>query len=328
MLAPFQRRRGPPPPGTGFQWALGIRERGFRAIRRMAARPHDDERDDSWDFDDDRPSFWSALGNFIFQTVLLVPFYVGLFLLAFRLGLGDWPPAANLRDRLHGRIDRMIARSDAPQIESPCLGDRAVQRLPSPTAHVATERVRYRQGPSRDHRELGWLAEGEQVEVIGRSPGGSWSLVERRGELLCFVSSDYLRALNDQEAAAQPSYSPSRPDLPSYSIPGREPTTTSRTPTSVISEARVLRRPDDRLMARYFPRRALSRNQDGQVILDCDVATSGSLFCRVASERPTGWGFGDASLELAQHYEVAPATQDGRAVDGGHLRISVTWQTE
>jgi protein TonB len=81
-----------------------------------------------------------------------------------------------------------------------------------------------------------------------------------------------------------------------------------------ITNPRWLERPTN--LTRYYPRRAIERGVTGFVLLDCMVATSGLLNCRVLSETPSGWGFSDAALRIAADHRMAPAMRDGVAVEG------------
>ncbi len=73
---------------------------------------------------------------------------------------------------------------------------------------------------------------------------------------------------------------------------------------------------------RFYPRAAFMRGVDGRVDLDCFVETDGRLTCEVASEAPTGHGFGDAALALARAHTMQPATRDGASVRARY-RMSV-----
>lgn len=67
----------------------------------------------------------------------------------------------------------------------------------------------------------------------------------------------------------------------------------------VITQPRWLERPNGGDFARHYPRRAIERNREGRVVLDCTVAATGRLACAVASEEPSGWGFGAAAVEIS-----------------------------
>lgn len=96
----------------------------------------------------------------------------------------------------------------------------------------------------------------------------------------------------------------------------------------VLTGARFLEQPSGRDFTSYYPRRALERGQSGRVVLSCDVSADGRMACRVASEEPVGWGFGEASLNAARHFRVAPLTADGRPTSGGTLNVPMVWRAE
>jgi protein TonB len=69
-------------------------------------------------------------------------------------------------------------------------------------------------------------------------------------------------------------------------------------------------------LQRYYPPRALARNVEGEVLLDCLVRVSGLLNCTVVSESPRGWGFAEAAQRIAGAHQMAPATREGVSVEG------------
>jgi protein TonB len=81
-----------------------------------------------------------------------------------------------------------------------------------------------------------------------------------------------------------------------------------------IANPHWVQRPRD--LDRYYPRRALSMNVQGQVMLDCLVNVEGALACQVVSETPAGWGFGAAAVRISEDYAMVPATRDGQRVEG------------
>ncbi|HWA00122.1 MAG TPA: TonB family protein [Caulobacterales bacterium] len=87
-----------------------------------------------------------------------------------------------------------------------------------------------------------------------------------------------------------------------------------------ITEPRWTRRPSN--LARYYPARAVARNIEGAVTLDCAVRTTGALECWVVSETPAGWGFAEAALRMSRDYAMVPAMRDGAPVEGRYrLRV-------
>jgi|CXWL01.1.fsa_nt_gi protein TonB len=93
----------------------------------------------------------------------------------------------------------------------------------------------------------------------------------------------------------------------------------------VIDDPRWERRPHD--LARYFPRRALERGVQGEVVLDCLVSTQGALNCAIVSETPLNWGLGGAALRISRDHVMVPAMRDGRAVEGRY-RMRVPFRVD
>ncbi len=80
-----------------------------------------------------------------------------------------------------------------------------------------------------------------------------------------------------------------------------------------------VRQPRD--LARYYPERALQREIEGRVVLDCGVSVQGVLSCAVISETPPNWGFGQAALRISRDYQMVPATRGGVAVAARHRMV-------
>lgn len=124
---------------------------------------------------------------------------------------------------------------------------------------------------------------------------------------------------------ATPFVLPALPPLIDASAPQVETTQpVSGGPVS-IERPRWLQQPRD--LARYYPRRAIPREIEGEVLLDCLVSTTGALNCAVLSETPQNWGFGEAALRIARDHRMVPATRDGRPVEGRY-RMRVPFELE
>jgi TonB family protein len=77
-----------------------------------------------------------------------------------------------------------------------------------------------------------------------------------------------------------------------------------------------------------YPERALSNQIEGGAIIDCVVMEDGKLArCTVAGEYPTGFGFGQAALDLAVDFVMKPRMLDGVAVGGGPARLGVRFSS-
>lgn len=77
-------------------------------------------------------------------------------------------------------------------------------------------------------------------------------------------------------------------------------------------------------MARAAPGRAASEGVSGTTILFCKVREDGRLeACKVESEVPAGWGFGDASLSLVGKFQMKPQKRDGTPVAGETVKFPI-----
>jgi periplasmic protein TonB len=90
-----------------------------------------------------------------------------------------------------------------------------------------------------------------------------------------------------------------------------------------ITNPQWLRRPTS--LAAYYPPRAVSREVEGEVLLDCRVLTTGHLSCSILSETPENYGFGQAALRIARDHRMSPAMRDGVAIEGRY-RMRVPFQ--
>jgi protein TonB len=106
------------------------------------------------------------------------------------------------------------------------------------------------------------------------------------------------------------------------------PTTTISRPTTTIRQGSVVwaQRPTARRISELYPERAGRDGVGGRVELDCSVRTNMSLACSVASESPSGLGFGRAALNAAASYRSRGALSDGADATGARTRIVVQFQ--
>jgi len=97
-------------------------------------------------------------------------------------------------------------------------------------------------------------------------------------------------------------------------------------PSPVLTGMVWLQRPSSQDFNRYYPSRAMEREQEGRVMLDCLVSADGRIACSVISEDPTGWGFGEAAIRISRNFRAAAQTSDGRATTGGRTRVPITFR--
>jgi len=94
-----------------------------------------------------------------------------------------------------------------------------------------------------------------------------------------------------------------------------------------VSTPHWVRRPDGDDLARVYPSRAYRSGVGGHVVMDCEVTAAGTLSgCKVRSEQPADFGFGDAALKLVPDFKMSPTTADGKSVAGASIVIPITFQ--
>jgi protein TonB len=85
--------------------------------------------------------------------------------------------------------------------------------------------------------------------------------------------------------------------------------------------------PDGAAFANAYPDRAQRLGKAGRVRLECQVAAAGTLSaCKVASETPSDYGFGEASLKISRFFRMKPQLEDGQTVAGALVSIDILWR--
>jgi protein TonB len=75
-----------------------------------------------------------------------------------------------------------------------------------------------------------------------------------------------------------------------------------------------------------FPAHAWIHHIAGSAVVTCEVKADSTLIaCRVAEEKPRGEEFGKAALKMTTYYRARPLMRDGQPVDGGVVRIPITF---
>jgi TonB family protein len=87
-----------------------------------------------------------------------------------------------------------------------------------------------------------------------------------------------------------------------------------------------VREPSARDFARFYPNEALDKGESGNVVLSCIIGGSGRLACAVASESPSGVGFGSAAIGISRQLRVRTQLPDGSSAEGRELRLPLAFR--
>ncbi|MBK6703697.1 MAG: TonB family protein [Caulobacteraceae bacterium] len=182
-------------------------------------------------------------------------------------------------------------------------------------------------------------ASASRAILTGRAACVVWGLAcagggDAAGDCVAALRADVARAGTAAHCDGERSDAPagrsatrrSPPRTPRREVEPQEQSAPAPAPTALPSSEPVMittptwiERP--RHPERWFPRQAFMQGIAGEVVLDCEVSVDGRLSCVVASETPTGQGFGDAALRIAQAHVMRPAMQNGVAVRGRYRMV-------
>jgi len=92
----------------------------------------------------------------------------------------------------------------------------------------------------------------------------------------------------------------------------------------IVTNPDWLTPPDREVIAETYPKIAIALSLEGRAIVSCAIDLQGlPQNCAVVSVSPLGMGFENAALEVANTSRFRPRTLDGRAIEGGRVRIPI-----
>ena len=99
------------------------------------------------------------------------------------------------------------------------------------------------------------------------------------------------------------------------------------TPPSVVADPEWVRTPTVEELISAFPVAAIEKGASGEALIECHIATGGALDgCYVLTERGGDYGFGAATVQLAQYFRMAPVSQSGQPTEGAMVRLPMVWK--
>ncbi len=76
-----------------------------------------------------------------------------------------------------------------------------------------------------------------------------------------------------------------------------------------------------------YPARAQRMGIEGHVMLDCRIESTGKLGdCRVTSEAPADYEFGDTALCMARLFKMRAASKDGVSAVGRRISVPIEFR--
>ena len=96
----------------------------------------------------------------------------------------------------------------------------------------------------------------------------------------------------------------------------------------ILSKPEIVTKPTNAQIQAAYPERALANQIEGGAAIDCIVDQNGKLErCEVAGEFPSGFGFGQAALDIAGDFLMKPRLLDGDPVSGAPVRVGVRFSS-
>lgn len=115
------------------------------------------------------------------------------------------------------------------------------------------------------------------------------------------------------------------PMLVAMALGASDPAPQSAPDVDLITDPRWVARPSGESLARAYPAKALRDGFGGRGTITCRVTAKGNLKACVVEDESSP-GFGQAVLEVAYYFRMAPVTLGGKPVEGRTVRIPLVWR--
>jgi hypothetical protein len=94
----------------------------------------------------------------------------------------------------------------------------------------------------------------------------------------------------------------------------------------VITNPDWIKKPDGNDVGRFYPELASMLELSGHARINCTVTDLGALSdCSTLAETPTGFGFGQAGIQMSTLFRMKPRTLDGVPVGGARIIVPLSF---
>lgn len=95
---------------------------------------------------------------------------------------------------------------------------------------------------------------------------------------------------------------------------------------STIGAPQWVAKPTGATIERYYPVKAKLAARNGKAAMRCSVTAKGTVEnCRILSETPKPYGFGDSLLTMARFFQMKPQDANGNPVEGMDVTIQLSF---
>ena len=198
------------------------------------------------------------------------------------------------------------------------------------------DRVEARAEPDASSRVVVIFGQGVTLNVSGRVQrglGNDWYAINWNNQTAFVRTQDVVPGSGAPPAPVvrerQPEEEEEAEDEKPDELTDEEEEQVAQTPSGGalgVGDVNWVREPSARDFARFFPDEALEDGTSGNVTLSCIIGGGGRLACSVASESPSGYGFGNAAIGISRQLRVRTTLPDGSSAEGREMRLPLSFR--